>query len=103
MYEWSSWRTLVPLVLGVIGLVGFILYSTYISRCPLITLTLFNSPTANVAYIGTLVQGLLVWSVLYYMPLYFEVAKNYSPINSGISLFPCTYQEEQKISYLGLL
>ena len=63
----------------------------YISRLPLITRTLFNTPTAIIAYIGTLIQGLIVWSLLYYMPLYFEVTKNYSPINSSVALFPFTF------------
>ena len=60
MYEWNSWRTLVPLLLGIGGLLSFIFYSIYISNNPLITRTLFNTPTAIVAYIGTLVQGLIV-------------------------------------------
>ena len=91
MYDWTSWRTLVPIILGVVGLIGFGIYSVYISTEPLIRRTLFNTSTANVAYIGTLIQGLIVWSLLYYMPLYFEVAKNYSPITSGIAIFPFTF------------
>ena len=91
MYDWTSWRTLVPIILGVFGLIGFGIYSVYISTEPLIRRTLFNTSTANVAYIGTLIQGLIVWSLLYYMPLYFEVAKNYSPITSGIAIFPFTF------------
>lgn len=91
MYDWSSWRTLVPLILGVFGLIGFTIYSVYVSTEPLIRRTLFTTPTAIVAYIGTLIQGLIVWSLLYYMPLYFEVAKNYTPITSGIAIFPFTF------------
>jgi MFS family permease len=103
MYDWSSWRTLVPLLLGVAGLIGFIIYSVYISRLPLITRTLFNTPTAIVAYIGTLVQGLIVWSLLYYMPLYFEVAKNYTPILSGIAIFPFTFTVAPAAVVVGLV
>ncbi|KAF4626458.1 hypothetical protein G7Y89_g11701 [Cudoniella acicularis] len=84
-------RTLVLLLLSIFGLIGFIIYSVYISTEPLIRRTLFNTPTAIVAYIGTLVQGLIVWSLLYYMPLYFQVAKNYSPITSAIAIFPFTF------------
>jgi len=91
MYDWSLWRTLVPLILSVCGLIGFIIYSVYISAEPLIRGTLFNTPIIIVAYIGTLTQGLIVWSLLYYMPLYFEVVKNYSLITSGIAIFPFTF------------
>lgn len=90
MYDWSSWRTLVPLILGIAGLIGFVLYSTYFSTDPLIRRSLFNTSTAITAYLGTLIHGILVWSTLYYMPLYFEVAKFYSPIQSSIAIFPFT-------------
>lgn len=103
MYDWSSWRTLVPLLLGAAGLLIFIIYSVYISKLPLITRTLFNTPTAIVAYIGTFVQGLIVWALLYYMPLYFEVAKNYSPINSGVALFPFTFTVAPAAVVVGLV
>jgi hypothetical protein len=103
MYDWSSWRTLVPLLLGAFGLTLFIIYSIYISPLPLITRTLFNTPTAIVAYIGTFVQGLIVWSLLYYMPLYFEVAKNYSPINSGVAIFPFTFTVAPAAVVVGLV
>ncbi|KAH6665241.1 MFS multidrug transporter-like protein [Halenospora varia] len=66
-------RTLVPLILGVFGLIGFTIYSVNISTKPLIRHTLFNSPTAIVAYIGTL------------------VAKNYLPITSSVTIFPFTF------------
>ena len=103
MYDWSSWRTLVPLLLGTFGLIGFTIYSVYISTEPLIRRTLFNTPTAIVAYIGTLVQGLIVWSLLYYMPLYFEVAKNYSPITSAIAIFPFTFTVAPAAVVVGLV
>jgi hypothetical protein len=91
MYEWQSWRTLVPLMLGIGGLVGFVVYSAYFSAEPLIRRSLFNTPTAITAYAGTLIHGMMVWSLLYYMPLYFEVAKNYSPVMSGVAIFPFTF------------
>jgi len=103
MYNWSSWRTLAPLILGVVGLIGFTIYSIYISTEPLIRRTLFNTPTAIVAYFGTLVQGLIVWSLLYYMPLYFEVAKNYSPITSAIAIFPFTFTVAPAAVIVGLV
>lgn len=91
MYNWSSWRVLAPLILGFFGIISFVLYSTYISSEPLIRRSLFNSPTAITAYAGTLIHGVLVWSLLYYMPLYFEVAKSYTPVYSGIAIFPFTF------------
>jgi hypothetical protein len=90
MYDWSSWRTLVPLLLGACGLVGFAFYCT-VRPEPLIRPTLFNSPTAIAVYFGTFIHGLLVWALLYFVPLYLEVGKSYSSLKSGIALFPFTF------------
>jgi hypothetical protein len=39
----------------------------------------------------TVVDGLLLWLVLYFQPFYFEAIKGSSPIKAGISLFPQTF------------
>jgi hypothetical protein len=100
MYSWSAWRTLIPLALGVFGLLGFVSYSVYLSKEPLIRRSLFNSPTAIVAYF---IHGLIVWSLLYYMPLYFQVAKNYTPISSGIAIFPLTFTTAPAAVVVGIV
>jgi hypothetical protein len=91
MYDWQSWRTLVPLLIGIGGLIGFVVYSVQFSSEPLIRRSLFNTRTALIAYASTLAHGMIVWSLLYYMPLYFEVAKSYTPVMSGVAIFPFTF------------
>src|SRR4051812_9532950 len=53
MYAWSSWRTLVPLILGAAGLIGFIFYEKFVASDPLIRLAIFTQRTAAVNYVGT--------------------------------------------------
>lgn len=103
MYTWSSWRTLVPLLFGLLGLIGFLIYSIFLSSEPLIRRSLFNTSTAITAYFGTFVHGIIVWSVLYYMPLYYEVAKNYDAITSGIAVFPITFTTAPAAVIIGLV
>lgn len=61
MYEWSSWRTLVPLLVGVAGLVSFIFYSKFLridrGHDPLIRGSIFRSSTALASYLGTILHG----------------------------------------------
>jgi hypothetical protein len=91
------------MILGLVGLLGFVLYSTYISPEPLIRRSLFNTPTAITAFAGTLLHGLIVWGLLYYMPLYFEVAKNYGPILSGVAIFPFTFTVAPSAAIVGIV
>lgn len=91
MYEWDSWRTLVPLIVGFVGLIVTMIYEYKFAEDPIIPITIFATRTAIVNYIGTVLHGLVLWCGLYYLPLYFETVKEYSPIISGISLFPLTF------------
>lgn len=91
MFAWSSFRTLVPLILGICGLFIFVMYETYVAKTPLIPLRIFINRTAAVNYIGTLVHGMVLWCLLYYLPLYYEAVKAYSPIIVGVAVFPETF------------
>ncbi|PGG96506.1 hypothetical protein AJ79_09566 [Helicocarpus griseus UAMH5409] len=103
MYSWISWRTLVPMLIGAVGLIAFILYEMYMAVDPLIPIPVFDSRTAIVAYIGTALHGFVLWCLLYYMPLYFEAVKEYGPIISGVALFPETFTVAPTAILIGVL
>ncbi len=83
MYAWDSWRTLVPLIVGAAGLTAFGFYERFVAIEPLVRLHIFQSRTAVVSYFGSLIHGMILWSLLYYLPLYYEVVKGLSPIVSA--------------------
>lgn len=91
MYDWTSWRTLVPLVIGVVGLLAFGLYERFIPREPLLVASLFANRTINLGWLFATCHGIILWCMLYYQPLYFEAVKGYKPIIAGVSLFPATF------------
>ncbi|KAK5109795.1 hypothetical protein LTR62_006528 [Meristemomyces frigidus] len=90
MYSWSSWRTLVPLIVSASGLAAFVVWEEKYAVEPLIRLRVMKTRTTAVTYLGDFLQGLLLWCNLYYMPLYFQSIKGASPIMSAIDLFPGT-------------
>lgn len=59
MYAWDSWRTLVPLILCGVALVGFVFYEEYVPAEPLIRSSVFKNRTAAVTYLGTFIRK--VW------------------------------------------
>lgn len=103
MFDWSSWHTLVPMTLGIFGLTGFLLYSKYISPEPLIRGSIFSTSTAKVGYLGTFLHGILTWSMLYYLPVYYEVAKGFGPTEAGVALFPLTFTTAPAAVVVGLV
>lgn len=88
MYAWDSWHTLVPLLLGVAGLIGFCLYERFVARQPLIPLVIFHNTTMSVSYAGCFLHGVILWAVVYYLPLYYEGSLGYKPVIAGVALFP---------------
>jgi MFS family permease len=100
-YPWDSWRTLFPLLFGAAGLVGFGFYEYYLFRKaeasqdrnpidPIIRFTIFNNATMLITYFETVIHGIVLWGLLYFLPLYYEAVKGYTPIISGVAILPET-------------
>lgn len=103
MYPWTHWRTLTPLIVGLCGLVFFVFWSATVPVEPILRGSMFKAPTALASYFGTVIHGMFLWSALYYMPLYFEAAKAFSPIMSGVALFPWTFTTGPAAVVVGLV
>ena len=90
-YAWDSWRTLVPLIIGFIGLTAFVFYEEISAKEPLIRMDIFKNRTNAASFFETTIHGMILWCILYYLPLYYETVKGETPILAGISLFPETF------------
>jgi MFS family permease len=71
MYPWNHPSTVVPMVVGVLGVVGFICYEKYVPSNPMIRLAVFTNRTSAVNYLGTMLHGMIVRlpsqpSIVYY-------------------------------------
>ncbi|KAI4215180.1 MAG: hypothetical protein LQ351_002495 [Letrouitia transgressa] len=106
MFAWDSWHTLVPLLLGVAGIIAFTFYEYILSTKafdsegvshlgndtePIIRFSIFSNWTLRLVYLQTLVHGIVLWSLLYFLPLYYQGVKGYSPIITGIAVLPETF------------
>ncbi|KJK66068.1 drug resistance transporter EmrB/QacA subfamily protein [Aspergillus parasiticus SU-1] len=90
MYPWRSWHTLIPLIIGVLGLVAFAIYEIRCALNPLVPPALFRDRSTTISLSGFFTLGLLLWCGLYYLPLYYEAVQGYNPIITGVALFPAT-------------
>lgn len=59
-YPWNSWRTVVPLVLGIVGLIGFVVYERFVAVEPVVRLSVFNTVTSRVTYFQIVIHGMIV-------------------------------------------
>jgi len=88
MFEWDSWRTVLPLVVGLVGLGFWIVYEEMVAQLPMIPMKMMSNRTAVVYYISTVIHGIAYFGMLYYLPLYYQAVRGYSPLVSGLALLP---------------
>ncbi|KAL9009198.1 MAG: hypothetical protein Q9173_005755 [Seirophora scorigena] len=105
MFRWESWHTIIPLVVGAGGILAFGFYEHYLSIKafdsegkdrpgtniqPIIRFNIFSNWTLRLLYLQTTIHGMILWSLLYFLPLYYEGVKEYSPIIAGVAVLPET-------------
>ena len=88
-YPWSSWRILVPLALGLSGFGLFMLWesSPYCIE-PVMPPRLFKNRTSAIVYANTFNNSILLYWVIYLLPVYFQAVLGSTPSRSGVQVLP---------------
>jgi MFS family permease len=88
-YPWSSWKIIVPLVLGCLGWACFHLHqASRFCKEPSMPPRLFTNRTSLVGFILAFNSGLLLEWVIYFLPLYFQAVREVTPLASGVDILP---------------
>ena len=87
MYPWSSWRTILLLIIGAATLVIFGIHERKPAE-PIFPYRIFRSRTAAVTLVGAAIHGLLLYSILLYAPLFFQAVLLETPLQSAIHVLP---------------
>ncbi|KAF4841074.1 Efflux pump FUS6 [Colletotrichum siamense] len=103
MYEWKSFRPLLPLVLGVFILVAFGVWELRFAKEPMIDKGIFNNWTMIANYIMTVFHGMILWSLLYFLILYYQAVKSYSLVVSAVAALPETLTVAPAAMAVGLV
>lgn len=87
LYSWESWQTILPLFIGVALLVGLGFYEA-IPENPVIPHRLFYSHTAKSTLLGNFMHGAILFTVLQYLPLFYQAVELKTVIGSAVTLLP---------------
>lgn len=89
-YSWSSWRTLLPLLLGFAGFLVFGAFET--GRLapiePVMPPRLFSNRNSIIIGIHTFLFYVVVYWAIFFLPVYFQAVKLTSPTKAGINVIP---------------
>lgn len=88
-YAWQSWHTLVPLLVGFLGLFLFAWFQTTgVSAEPLMPPRFFQTRTSVILAVNTFISSALLYWCIFFLPVFFQGVKLYSPRRSGVALLP---------------
>ena len=89
-YPWSSWRTLLPLLLGFASFLVFGAFeaSRFAPANPVMPPRLFSNHTSIIISINTFLFYVVVYWAIFFLPVYFQSVKLTSPTKAGINVIP---------------
>lgn len=90
-FPWSSYRIILPIVLGFIGWAAFHVHqASPICKEPSMPPRLFKNRTSATGFFLTFVLNLVLQMVAYFMPVYFLAVLGTDPLGAGIDFLPFT-------------
>ncbi|KAI3400339.1 hypothetical protein diail_3356 [Diaporthe ilicicola] len=85
-YDWTSWHILLPLLVGVAGLVVFGLHQGYVAREPTMPLRVYSNMSCALGYAITFLHGAVLSWLSFFLPVYFQILLESNPLDSGVKL-----------------
>lgn len=85
-FPWTSPHVLAPLIIGLLGLIGFFAYEALFAADPLIPFTLISNRTSISGYIQNFITPVITLAIIYYLPVYYQACSGASPVHAGVLL-----------------
>ncbi|CAG8926337.1 unnamed protein product [Penicillium salamii] len=86
LHPWDSWHVLVPLLVGTAGLIAFFFHQKIYAPEPTMPVRLYSNSTSMLSYIVTFLHGIEMSWLSFFLPVYFQVLLEASPLRSGVDL-----------------
>ncbi|KAJ6441351.1 putative MFS-type transporter YusP [Purpureocillium lavendulum] len=89
-YAWSSYQVLVPLLVGLATLGGFVALegNARLVPNPIMPIYLFSHRITAIAFLLTFLHGVITMWAFYFLPVYFQGVLGATAYRSGIMLLP---------------
>ncbi|GAW14666.1 hypothetical protein ANO14919_040690 [Xylariales sp. No.14919] len=89
VFPWRSANTIIPLVIGVVGWAAFHVYeSTRLCKSPMVPSRIFTNRTSAAGFFMAFDGALLLYWVIWFLPIYFQGILGTSPLISGVNQLP---------------
>ncbi|BFZ62623.1 hypothetical protein YB2330_003724 [Saitoella coloradoensis] len=102
-YAWDSALVIALLVLGGVIFITFLIVEWKVAPLPIMPLRLFKNLSVCVIFIQTFLVGIVYYGNLYYLPLYFQIVRGKTAIESGVLLLPLVITQTVASTVSGLV
>lgn len=89
-YAWSSARTISELIGAGVLLLSFIAVEARFATHPLVPLRIFRSRTLSGANVVSLLVGLSLFAIFFFLTLYMQQVLGFTPLQAGLAYLPFT-------------
>ncbi|KAK4190990.1 major facilitator superfamily domain-containing protein [Podospora australis] len=91
LYKWSSWKALVPLIFGILGLITLAVHQRHFASYPMFRASVFEKRVTVSALVGLTIFGTCVNMIFYYLVVFWSGVRGLNEILTGIALLPETF------------
>ncbi|KAH8593608.1 major facilitator superfamily domain-containing protein [Bisporella sp. PMI_857] len=89
-YPRSSWRVILPLILGTLGWIVFHLQQHFFANNPSVPTRLFSNRTSAVGFALNFFGAAIIQAVAYFLPVHFQAVLGTTILKSGINFISIT-------------
>ncbi|RYP83582.1 hypothetical protein DL769_001336 [Monosporascus sp. CRB-8-3] len=86
-FPWSSWRVILPLVIGAVGWIAFHIHQHF-AIYPSVPSRLFGNRTSAAAFALTFLTSVITQAISYFLPVYFQSLQGNTVDRSGVNFLP---------------
>lgn len=102
-FAWNSPQVICLIIFGCLMSLVFIYCEKRLAKYPLMPMNIFREKSNIACFVVTFCQGMVYLGGEYYLPLYFQSAKDASPLKSGILVLPIVLTESITSSFTGIM
>ncbi|KAL4902571.1 hypothetical protein BDW74DRAFT_158044 [Aspergillus multicolor] len=102
-FPWDSPKVICLIVFGALMSIAFIYSEKRLAKYPLMPLHIFKSRSNVACFLVDFTHGFAFLGAEYYLPLYFQSAKEASPFHSGLLILPFILSESFTSLFVGIV
>lgn len=103
LYAWNSPLVIAMMIVGGVLFILFLVVEWKVSRLPMMPLRLFTNSSVSIILWQNLFYGIAYSSNLFFLPIYYQVGRGWTPITSACLVLPMVLTQSTVSTISGLI